>query len=116
MKHIRPMRTALVAVAACVLLASAGVATAAVPPTLTHQGRLYDAAGNPITGTQAVTFSIYSGPNDPVPVWSETPDVTFDDGYFSVALGDVVDLIAVLDGQTKYLGVTVGNDAEMTPR
>ena len=72
------------------LTAPAVVAAAAVPATLTHQGRLYDSAQVPVTGTVDVVFAIYDTAGATVPVWSELHHLTFDSGYYSAALGSIV--------------------------
>jgi hypothetical protein len=91
--------------------------TAAVPNLLTEQGRLYDQMNNPLSATVTMGFSIYSVPTGGPALWSETQPVTAADGYFSAELGTVTPLPpAVFTGQSLYLGLTVGSDAEMTPR
>ena len=104
---------AAVAVAGFVLPAEAGV-----PKTLTHQGRLYGLpSGDPVTGSQALTFSVYASLTGGSALWTETSTITFDDGYFLVELGAVTPFGAtVFDGSTRYIGITVGSDPEMTPR
>lgn len=95
----------------------AGVAAAAVPTTITHQGRLYDAEGTPVQGTIEVVFALYDAADAAVPVWSEVHSITFEEGYFSIDLGGQVPFTeATFDGALRYLGITVGNDPEMTPR
>ena len=116
MRLSRSCRAFLSAATMSAVLGAAGAAAAAVPPTLTHQGRLFDAEGKALTDTVTITFAIYNGPNDAAAVWTQSADVTVEDGYFSVALGENGGLPAVLDGAVKYLGIAVGNDAEMTPR
>jgi hypothetical protein len=98
------------------VLGTASVAAADVPATLTQQGRLFDKAGMPLNQTVSVTFNIYDGQNDNLPKVSETIDIPFEDGYFSVSLGEINSLKGIFDGKVKYLGIAVGNDAEMTPR
>src|SRR5689334_8177888 len=75
-------------VAGTVAIASA----ADVPGALTHQGRLFDAQGNPITDTVSMTFSFYDDANAAAPLASETHDVMVEDGYYSVSVGDTLDL------------------------
>jgi len=105
-----------VASAAATLLAAAG-ASAAVPGTLTEQGRLLDSSGNPATGSVSITFAIYDAASNGTSLWTETQNVTLDSGYFSVRLGETTAIpTSVFDGSTRYLGVKVGTDAEMTPR
>ena len=98
------------------MTALAGSAAADVPPTLTHQGRLFSDAGDPVNATIDVAFAIYDAPNAAQPVWTETHSVTFEDGYFSVALGADSPLLPLLGDVPLYLGITVGAEAEMTPR
>lgn len=93
-------------------------AQAAVPLTLTQQGRLLNADGTPVTSPVRMIFNIYDSSSSTTPLWTETQsNVMLDSGAFSVQLGSVTPFPAtVWNGQTVYLGVTVGNDPEMTPR
>ena len=110
------LRRSLQAGIALAALGAVGTA-AAVPGTLTHQGRLYDDAGAPVTATLEVTFSIYEDPQSAAAIWTETHTVSFEEGYFSVSLGaDEPFGKGVLDGKARYLGIQVGADAEMAPR
>jgi|GEM_PF-1150367 len=93
------------------------VAAAQVPTTMIHQGRLLDRAGAPVSGSQSVTYRLYDAATGGSAVWTEALTVTLDEGYFSTQLGATTPLTpAVFSGRTRYLGVTVGTDAEMTPR
>ncbi|MEM6996497.1 MAG: hypothetical protein AAF721_38690 [Myxococcota bacterium] len=90
-----------------------------VPGSLTHQGRLFDNFGDPITGTLDLTFTIYDAPGaGAAELWSEVISVDFDEGYYSaeLGLGEPIDVPLVFDGSTRFLGVAVEGDAEMTPR
>jgi hypothetical protein len=100
------------------LAASAqGVAAAGdVPSSLTHQGRLFDKDGQPITDTVSMTFRFYNAAGDANPAVTETLDVPVEDGYFSVSLGELGALQGFFDGTTKYLGISVDGDPEMMPR
>jgi len=96
---------------------------AGVPLFLTEQGRLFDSNDNPLNGTAAFTFSIYSTPTGGVPIWSEMqPPITLDSGFFSTQLGTTVPLspsifqAAAVAGGPLYLGIRVNADTEMTPR
>lgn len=99
-------------------LAIAGSAPAAdVPQRITHQGRLYDSSNVPVDATLDVKFAIYADPGDVQPIWTETDSIAFEDGYFSVSLGEASPFTAGLfDGTVRYLGITVGDDPEMSPR
>src|SRR4051812_11167145 len=70
------------------ILGTTSVALAAVPKTITHQGRLYDATDKPVDATLSVTFAIYASAAGGAPIWTETDSIAFDDGYFSVSLGE----------------------------
>ena len=114
MKTVRRAMGALVLAAMCAMPA---VAAAQVPSTMIHQGRLLDRAGAPSTGSQSVVYRIYDSATGGSAIWTETLTVTLDDGYFSTQLGVMTPLTpTVFGGRTRFLGVTVGTDPEMTPR
>jgi hypothetical protein len=95
----------------------AGAASGEVPAGLTHQGRLFDAQAQPIDDTLKVTFALYDDVHAELPVWVETHQVAFEDGYFSVRLGEKQPLASLMTGaEALYLGITVGEDQEMAPR
>jgi hypothetical protein len=117
------MRTSMIArcMTASALAASAvvvaGTAAAAVPATITHQGRLYDERDVPISATLDVVFALYDERDASTPLWSEVHSITFEDGFFSVRLGAIVPFEqAIFDGAERYLGITVGDDVELEPR
>lgn len=64
-------------------LLAASVAQA-VPQTMTTSGRLLDAAGQPLSGEQLVTFQLMDGE---VSVWDEQQLVRFENGYYAAVLG-----------------------------
>jgi len=91
-------------------------AFAVVPTTINYQGYLTDAVGNPLNGSINVAFAIYNAAIDGTLLWSETLSVDVGDGIFSTYLGTTS---AFPDGFWEYpvfLGITIGTDAEMTPR
>src|SRR2546430_1076314 len=95
-------------------------ALAAVPATLTQQGRILDKDGAPVSSKVAITFTIYNDPTKSAAantLWTETQNISLDDGYFSAQLGAETAIPdGLFDGTVLYLGVTVGSDDEMTPR
>jgi hypothetical protein len=104
---------------AAVALAEAFVverAEAAVPVVVNQQGRLFDASQAPVSGAIDVVFSIYDTANGATPVWTETHNITFDDGYYSVTLGTTTPLDTVFVGPEMFIGIQVGADPEMSPR
>ncbi|MCA9598089.1 MAG: collagen-like protein [Myxococcales bacterium] len=103
--------------AAAATLLAATAASSAVPANLTQQGRLLDSTGTPVPGSVSITFAVYSAASGGTALWTETQNVTLDDGFFSARLGEATAIPnTVFDGSTRYLGVKVGADAEMTPR
>src|SRR5450631_2625311 len=93
-------------------------AFAAVPATLTQQGRILDATtGDPVSSKLKIVFNVYADAKGGTALWTEEQNITLDDGYFSAQLGSVTAIPDTLfDGSVRYLGVTVGADAEMAPR
>jgi hypothetical protein len=100
------------------VLALAPLATADVPPMINYQGRLTDASGVPLDDTVTLTFTIYDSPTDGVGKWTEMhPAVTVTEGFFSIILGsDNPILDTVFNEATRYLGIQVRTDPELTPR
>ncbi len=97
-------------------VAGEGVARA-VPSTMTQQGLLLDENNVPVSGSLTFVFSIYAAATGGTAVWTETQMITLDGGYFSTQLGSVTPIgPTVFGGGTMYLGIQVGNDAEMVPR
>lgn len=111
-------------VLAGVLAASAWATSSAaeVPSGITQQGRLLDSDGEPVSGQTLMVFTIYDSPTESEEanvLWTETHEVTLDEGYFSVRLGDDGDNpfpAGLFDGSVRHLGLRVGTDDEMTPR
>src|SRR5437763_16819073 len=95
----------------------AGSARAAVPPTITNQGRLFDDNDEPIDGPLKVVFAVYDAADATKPIWKEEHTVTFDQGYYSVSLGEITPFgDKVFDGSLRYFGITIGTEPELTPR
>jgi len=105
----------LTAIVICVL---SGSAFTAVPQLFNYQGFLTAGGGNPLTGTFSMTFTIYDDSTGGNIIWTETqPGIVVDVGNFSALLGSVTTLVyTVFNGTTRYLGVKVGTDPEITPR
>ena len=113
--------------AALALLAVLGPGAQAAPggggapvPTLMHfECFLTDLAGTPITQTGlAAVLRIYDAPTNGNVLYTESRTVDADAGLISLDIGEVTPLpLALFDPtQERYLGVTFGTDAEMTPR
>ena len=94
------------------------LAFAAVPPMINYQGKLTKPTGAPLDMTTQMIFCIYADPITLNPLWCDTQSaVVVEKGVFNVLLGSQHPIPdSVFDGNVRYLGVKVGNDAEITPR
>lgn len=84
-----------------------------------YQGRLLDPQTGQAkaNGTYAMSFAMYNAATGGTALWSENKNVEVENGLFSTLLGDSTALtLNVFDGQELWLGITVGTDAETTPR
>jgi hypothetical protein len=64
-----------------------------------------------------MVFCLYDVETRGSPLWTETKNVAVSGGLFNTLLGDTTSLdLAVFDGRSLWLGVTVGADPEATPR
>ena len=90
---------------------------AAVPHLINYQGKLTDSTGKPVVdNTYAVTFKIYDNSAGNSSLWSETQSVLVQKGIFSVMLGGVTPFPSTLTFDKQYyLGIQVGQDAQMSP-
>jgi hypothetical protein len=111
---------------------SLGLFAQATPPArINYQGVLRDASGNPLSGSQTMTFRFYDAASGGNVLWEETysatypPQITVSSGLFTVSLGNAAhrtngsetlfpNVFAL--HPTVYLAVAVGLDPEMTPR
>lgn len=84
---------------------------------LVYSGYVTDADGTALTGAHDVTVSLYTVSTDGTATWTEDQaDLTFSDGFFTVALGsDDANPLPTL-GDDLYLGIAIDGDSEMTPR
>ena len=91
---------------------------AAVPQLINFQGILRDGSGNPVAnGSYSVQFTIYDAPSSGNVVWQETQSVSTVNGLFTALLGSSMPVLdSVFNDSSRYLGVKVGTDPEMTPR
>lgn len=84
----------------------------------TEQGQLFNSASVPIDGVQLpCAFTLYSVPNGGTALWTEAQSIKPAKGAFSATLGSVDPIgTDVLATSPLFLGITIGPDAEMTPR
>ena len=105
------------AVLSAVLALGMSMAVADVPQLINYQGRLTDNLGAPLDTTVQMIFTIYNDVG--LSKWQEThPSVTVTNGLFNVLLGSVTGGLvdAVFEDTSRYLGIKVGTDPEITPR
>ena len=89
----------------------------AVPPQLSYQGRLMDAEHQPLGGAGNITFSLYNTSEGGSPLWSDTIDVSFDNGYFSVVIGLQNEIpLQIFEEDRLFMGIAVNDDEELQPR
>ena len=93
MSSLRPFQFGLWA---ALFLTFSSSTAAAVPLQLAHHGSLFDSAGEPLTGSVAITFSLWDEAEDGSQVWSEIRSVDVVDGMYSTLLGSENDVSAVL--------------------
>jgi hypothetical protein len=94
---------------------SAGLANAEVPGVINFQGLLTDDDGTPLNGTYTATFRIYDTESEGASLWTETSDVTCEEGLFSTTLG-LVNPIGLPFSEQYWLSVQLPGDEEMEPR
>jgi hypothetical protein len=95
-------------------------ATTNWPNLMNYQGHLRDASGNAVAdGPYSINFNIYPASSGGSSLWSETQTVTVTKGLFNAVLGSATSMSSIaLSSYTSdlWIGITVGSDAEMTPR
>ncbi len=87
---------------------------------LAYSGKLTDTDNKPITNSTSLTFSIYPHATDNNAVmWQEAHEIKPNsDGGFVVELGrkNILPQSLFTESHTLFLGIRVGNDAELLPR
>jgi len=94
---------------------------AGIPGFLFYQGTLTDTSGNPLNGAINMVFRFYAVPTGGTPLWEEVHQgengVPVTQGLFHINLGSIAPIPAIVwENSQLYLGVQVGNDAELSPR
>ena len=97
-------------------LVAASVATAAVPATVSVEGRLTTAAGGQVTdGDYALTFRLYATVNANAALWTEkAAKVAIKGGVFRHALGAITPLNAQVLGGAAFVGLQVAAEPELS--
>ncbi|MBN2088312.1 hypothetical protein JW964_01805 [candidate division KSB1 bacterium] len=89
---------------------------AQIPQTISYQGVLTDATGNPVLdGSYNLGFKLYASLTGETALWSENQSKTITDGVVDVILGSVNPLNLAFD-RTYWLGISINQGAELSPR
>jgi len=104
-------------------------AQTAVPGLMSYQAFVTDDANQPLAAAEPtnyeVIFRIYDSATGNTVIWAEKQTVSIFVGNFSVLLGNgglvsgepkPEDLADVFTAKERYMGITVGENAEFTPR
>jgi hypothetical protein len=86
---------------------------AAVQGFIPVQGRITDAAGNPLEGTHQIAVRIYEVPTGGSPRCSTSTSINLTHGLFTL---NVLCPSSVFFGNELYASVSIDSDPEMTPR
>lgn len=90
-----------------------------VPSVMPYQGFLQDAQGAPVDGLVSITVKLYEESLAGAPIWEETIAGTqVQGGAFSLNLGEISTNLNeyLYTGRARYVGVSVNNGPELTPR
>ena len=92
------------------------IGQAQIPKTITYQGVLTDANGQPITNTVDIDLRIYDAINAVDVLYMETHNaVAVDAGLFNVVIGSVTPMTLLFDN-AYFLGITISGSPELAPR
>lgn len=124
LRYLIPNPGTLIAVGFLLFVYTAWAAPATqstTPQVISYQGTLTDDAGQPITGNVDLTFRLYDQPTDGTALWTEahieTNTVPVQDGLFHLSLGSLNPIPPTIWANAPlYLGIQIGNEAEMLPR
>ena len=90
----------------------------AIPKSLTHQGRLFDGEGKPVTGAKNARFTLYDSPAQGAIVWQGEVTLSLSsDGSFVAQLGSADNPLTegVFNGERLWLEMNV-EDETLAPR
>ncbi len=114
------MKSRVLSVLAVVAVFFCGIAEAQVPRKLNYQGYLTSTNGAPVNTPQTLVVRLYGVSSGGTALFTEThTTVTVSNGIFNILLGSVdvnTNPLNLSFSAQYYLGITVGADAEMTPR
>lgn len=107
----------LILVLILICSAASSLAQSQLPNSLNYQGVLTGTDNKPVAdGSYRLTFKLYKAATGGTALWTETKNTTTSNGVFSVILGKVTSLANIPFDAPYWLGITVENGSEMTPR
>ncbi|HPG39391.1 MAG TPA: hypothetical protein PLP19_01005 [bacterium] len=87
-----------------------------IPQTISYQGILSNADGSLVSdGNYTLTFKLYDNATGGTILWSETQNISINNGIFNVILGSI-DPLSISFNDPYWLGITVGEGSEFIPR
>lgn len=99
-----------------VVVVFAGAVFSQIPRTMSYQGVLTDADGNPVEDKEyTLTFKLYKSPDVGEALWTEQQNVLTAKGIFNVILGSITPLDLAFD-EPYWLGITIEGNEELAPR
>lgn len=118
------IRTLFILALVLVLTPLSAIGASGINPQIPFEGILRDDKGKLLEGAYDIVFNVYDVATGGSALWTgeysatKGNPVTLTNGYFRVLLGEGVGNPLTVDfsEDTYYLGITVGTDAEMTPR
>jgi hypothetical protein len=97
------------------VMLAAVTAQAQIPRTISYQGVLCDASGNPKPdNSYQMTFRIYEAETGGTAIWTEQKTLTVTRGLFSTLLGPFD--AAIKFDKPCWLSIQVGSEGELSPR
>ncbi len=95
-----------------------GTGLGAVPSTMSYQGFLAAADGQPLDGNFDLTFTVYDAPAEGQSLWQEAHiAVPVTNGTFSTMLGMLIPIPGeVFDEANRWIGIQINGAPELTPR
>ena len=88
----------------------------AAPTKLSQQGRLLDGDGTPLTGSHGLAFTLHDAEANGNEVWREERVVEFEEGYYSITLGELVPLDDLLFASSTVWMQLAVDGAVLSPR
>lgn len=111
------MKPSILLATLCWLALTPRMAPAEVPLLLNYQGTLQLPEASAADSSVRLTLAIYGSADGGTALWSESHDVTLQDGRFHLLLGSRVPLPeSLFDEPERYLAVAAGDGPEMAPR